>query len=151
MTKIDFYVLPADHEQIRHEFVCRLLHKVMARDVNVFIRTESRAYAEQLDTFAWQHKPEWYLPHQLLDPNSTTADTPVGPSIDIGFPDENGGENCGFHHDIIINLAPNVPPYFSSFQRLIEVVNQDSKILEQTRLNFKFYKDRGYPIDTHKL
>ncbi len=160
MTKVDFYVLPQPGEAARQMFICRLLNKLLGGDQTVFIRTRDAQSAIQLDEFIWANKPEWFLPHQIAATapevsedrkGATETLSPLPEQVEIGYPDATGNENCGLHHDVLVNLAPEIPSYFSSFQRLIEVVSQDTDVLEQTRINFKFYRDRGYPIDTHKL
>ncbi|RYG01950.1 MAG: DNA polymerase III subunit chi, partial [Chitinophagaceae bacterium] len=56
---------------------------------------------------------------------------------------------AGNHHDVLINLSRHIPDYFSRFDRLSEVVIQESAILENTREHYRFYKQRGYPITQH--
>jgi DNA polymerase-3 subunit chi len=56
-----------------------------------------------------------------------------------------------FHKDIIVNLTLEVPDNFSSFKRLIEIVQQDKQHVELARARYRWYKDRGYSITTHKL
>jgi DNA polymerase-3 subunit chi len=51
----------------------------------------------------------------------------------------------------MINLGNGVPEFFSRFDRLIEIVVTDPEITANSRLNYRFYKDRGYPLDTRKI
>jgi len=57
----------------------------------------------------------------------------------------------GQHHDVLINLAAEIPEYFSRFERVFEVVSQDPAVLNATRSHYKFYQDRGYPLKRHDL
>ena len=55
------------------------------------------------------------------------------------------------HDEVLINLRPEWPPFFSRFQRLIEIVSLDEEDRSQARARFKFYRDRGYEIKSHDL
>ncbi len=50
-----------------------------------------------------------------------------------------------------VNLASEPPSYFSRFERLIEVVTGDEDDRASGRARWRFYRDRGYPIQTHDL
>jgi DNA polymerase-3 subunit chi len=51
----------------------------------------------------------------------------------------------------MINLAAEVPAFFSRFERVLEVVDGDASRRAQSRSRFKFYRDRGYELATHNL
>ena len=53
--------------------------------------------------------------------------------------------------DLLISLRSKIPTHFSRFERLAEVVTQDQAILTETREHFAFYRERGYPVETHKI
>jgi DNA polymerase-3 subunit chi len=53
--------------------------------------------------------------------------------------------------DVLLNLRPEWPAFFSRFQRLVEIVGLDEADRAQARERFRFYRDRGYEIRTHDL
>jgi DNA polymerase-3 subunit chi len=53
--------------------------------------------------------------------------------------------------DVLITLAAEVPECFSRFQRVAEVVGADLEEKAGARERFRFYRDRGYPPQTHNL
>ena len=55
------------------------------------------------------------------------------------------------HDDVLLNLRHELPPFFSRFQRLVEIVSIDEEDRRQARDRFKFYRDRGYEIRSHDL
>ena len=55
------------------------------------------------------------------------------------------------HDEVLLNLRPEWPPFFSRFQRLIEIVSFDDGDRATARERFRFYRDRGYEIRTHDL
>ena len=56
-------------------------------------------------------------------------------------------ENC----DFLINLSNEVPPFFSRFERLAEILDQEEPILLAGRKRYLFYRDRGYNLEYHQL
>lgn len=140
MTRIDFYVLQAPDAEARLLFACRLIAKVLRQGHRIFVAARDREQADSLNTLLWTFQPESFTPHQIQ------AQTDLDCPILIGH-----GDDCGDHHDMLVNLKDEVPPYFSRFQRLAEVVIQAEPVLTSTRENWKFYRDRGYPIQSHSL
>jgi DNA polymerase-3 subunit chi len=55
------------------------------------------------------------------------------------------------HHGVLINLGEDVPVYFSRFERVLEIVPSQDDARASSRARFKFYRDRGYPLETHEL
>jgi DNA polymerase III subunit chi len=55
------------------------------------------------------------------------------------------------NEDVLLNLRAEWPPFFSRFQRLIEIVSRDEEDRAQARDRFRHYRDRGYEIRTHDL
>jgi DNA polymerase-3 subunit chi len=52
------------------------------------------------------------------------------------------------HYDLLINLDDEWPPFFSRFERLVEIVGTEEDNKVKARARYKFYKDRGYPLQT---
>jgi DNA polymerase-3 subunit chi len=82
-----------------------------------------------------------FVPHCAPD-DPLAADTPV--IVDCR------GEPLA-HEEVLVNLRPEWPPFFSRFQRLIEIVGTDGEDRAQARERFRFYRNRGYEIHTHDL
>jgi len=139
MTHIDFYVLPETTSEARWLFACRLLDKVHRMGMRTLVVMDDEVEAQQFDELLWTFKPESFIPHQLIN---TGKPAPV----EITF---NG--DAGDHQGLLLNLSKTIPPYFSRFERLSEVVIQEPLSLQTSRERFGFYKKRGYPIETRKL
>ena len=139
MTQVDFYVLPDTAARSRQLFCCRLAEKAFALGHRVFVHAASEGAARELDELMWTFRDRSFLPHCLAGADETAA-------VHIGA----GGEPAaGFH--LLINLGPEVPGFFSRFERVAEVVDGDDEQKRLGRERFRFYKDRGYPLETHKL
>jgi len=139
MTRIDFYILPDSETEARLLFACRVIDKAQRLGHQVFVAARDESQAESIDKLLWAFQPESFIPHKLQGENQRAP-------VVIGH-----GDDCDDHHDVLINLADRVPPYFSRFRRLTEVVVQEPQVLACTRDNYKFYRDRGYPIQSHDM
>lgn len=141
MTLIDFYVLQQQEVDAQHHFACRLIEKAVRQGNRVMVATKDEEESRKLDESLWSFRPDSFVPHALLG-EAHADQAPVLISH---------GEDDDTHHDVLVNLRLQVPPQFSRFKRLTEVVIQEPKVLENSRVSYAFYKKRGYPINTHKL
>lgn len=141
MTLIDFYVLQKDNREAQYHFACRLIEKAVRQGNRVMVATKDAEETQTLDKKLWDFRPDAFIPH-VSHKHEHAADAPVVISH---------SEDDDSHHDVLVNLRLEVPAQFSRFKRLAEVVIQEKKVLENSRLSYAFYKKRGYPINTHKL
>ena len=95
------------------------------------------AVAQQLDEKLWGFQATAFVPHALGVDNA-----PVAISVD---------KEPGDHHQILINLQPQIPSWFSRFDRVVEIIYPEPAYEQAKRDNFKFYKDRGYQLSFHDL
>ena len=138
MTQIDFHILPDDQLPQRWLYACRLIEKVQSMGHKVLIAADTLDDAHEIDDLLWSFKPESFIPHQLLGGDEEVP-------VEITCTHESGN-----HQDVLVNLRQDIPDYFSRFNRVVEIVIQEPKILESTRAHYKFYAQRGYPIVQHK-
>ncbi|ORU90892.1 MAG: DNA polymerase III subunit chi [Cycloclasticus sp. symbiont of Poecilosclerida sp. M] len=140
MTRIDFYVLADDTIEQQHIFACRLAQKASKQGHRVYIHTESEQQSKTLDDLLWAFSPTSFVPH--------TADKNECSSNPVYI--NHSGDPLNIH-EVLINLSQQTPDCFGRFERLAELVNQNNAIKQAGRERFKFYKSRGYPLQTHKL
>ena len=138
MTRIDFHIIPAVQNTDRLAYAARLVAKARTRQHSVLLAVDDADQAQALSDVLWSLTPDSFLPHGLLDGESE--------SVQIGWHDHPGD-----HHDVLVNLASELPDYFSRFERVFEVVSQEPSILEASRQRYRFYQDRGYPLNRHDL
>jgi DNA polymerase-3 subunit chi len=137
MTRIDFYFNIED--KFRH--VAELAQHAVSRQRRLFIYTADMQAAARLESILWSHPPTGFLPHCRSD-HPLVAETPI--IIDWQ------GQNL-LHDDVLINLTPEYPPFFSRFKGLIEVVGREEDDRSTARARFRFYRDRGYEIKSHDV
>lgn len=137
MTRIDFYQIESDEAPLA--FACRLVEKIYRAGHRIYIHTKDADEAAALDDLLWTFRPERFIPHCL---QSTGEEAPIR----IGHaaePDD--------HQQVLVNLSGVVPDFFSRFERVAEVVPLDENSRKSARENYKFYKDRGYPLEYHPM
>lgn len=141
MTDIDFYILSAQQPQQRLDFACRLIEKAYRSRCKVLVQLDNQEQAKAFDELLWSYRENSFLPHSILD-----ADTVIE------------GDNCPVflaydeqqkppHFDVLVNLANEIPSTFARYKRVLEVVIQQDDVLKNTRDHYRFYKERGYPIN----
>ena len=137
MTAIDFYT----HVTDKLRTACRLAGKAHAGGLHVHVACPDADTAQALDRLLWTASPTGFVPH--CDPQHRLA--PVT-AVHI---DHTGADPL--HDGVLINLRAEQPPYFSRFERLIEIVSLDDEDRRLARERYRFYRERGYPLDSHDL
>ena len=137
MTEIDFYFNAPDRLQV----ACRLAGKALAQGKHTLIYATDAELLARIDKLLWTWPAVGFVPHCRLD-DPLAAETPVLLS---------GDERAPEHHEILLNLAPECPPHFASFERLLEVVPAEDPERQAGRDRYRFYKQRGYRIAHHDL
>ncbi|MEK7223495.1 MAG: DNA polymerase III subunit chi [Pseudomonadota bacterium] len=141
MTRVDFYLLDDATEGGRNLTVCKLAHKAFHLGHRIYILTHDDESAQQFDRLLWIFSAGSFIPHGL-GARRADADMPVLIGRDEPPP---------AHEDVLIQLTPQVPEFFSRFQRVAEVVHGSDGEKTLARERFRFYRDRGYALQTHKI
>ncbi|WP_444932051.1 DNA polymerase III subunit chi [Microbulbifer sp. SSSA002] len=139
MTRIDFYILSSDQPEHADIFACRLAEKAYRAGMRVLIAVDNPQRVEQMDQLLWSFREDSFLPHAPQADNQQAQ-------IEI-----NSGDDPADHHGLLINLCTKVPKWFSRFERLAEIVIQQPEPLKRSRLRFGHFRDRGYPLQSHKI
>lgn len=140
MTKIDFYT--GSENKLRT--ACQLSHKAMQSGVRVLLHTPDEAVTEALDKLLWHYPAVAFIPH--CRSHDEAGQTMPDPSLSK-WPVVVGHRGDSFpHSELLINLHTSCPPFFSRFERLIEIVGEDAEDVRMGRERFGFYRDRGYEL-----
>jgi DNA polymerase III subunit chi len=135
MTSIDFYTHVAD----RLAVAGRIVAKALAQHGHVRVLTPDSATTDALDRMLWLQPATGFLPHCRVS-SPLASQTPVW--IDHAM--EHSGPAA-----VLINLQDSPPPFFSRFERMVEIVTLDGAAAARDR--FRFYRERGYELRTHNL
>lgn len=141
MTRVDFYLVGGNGK--RELFTCRLVQKIYQQGHRAYVLVESDTQAQALDNALWTFNESSFVPHALhREDRHADADSPVL----LGT-----GEPPADIHDVLILLSAETPAWFSRFERVAEVVGNSDNERASARERFRFYRDRGYPLDTHEV
>jgi DNA polymerase-3 subunit chi len=144
VTQVDFYILESDSDEARLRLACRIAEKATQLDHHVFVHATSDHEALKLDELLWTFSQGSFIPHRVV---REALDRPPPEPVLIGVNQPPGPGRW----DVLINLAPEVPEFFSRYGRVAEVVDADPARREQSRERYRFYRDRGYPLSTHQI
>ncbi|HLP98734.1 MAG TPA: DNA polymerase III subunit chi [Sideroxyarcus sp.] len=131
MTKVDFYTGSEDKLRI----ACQLSQKAMQNGLRVLLHVPDEDTADKLDKLLWHFPATAFLPH-CRSHAAEAADMPIVIGCDETFP----------HSQLLISLHNECLPFFSRFERVIEIVSRDAEDAKLGRDRYKFYKDRGYEL-----
>ncbi len=132
MTQIFFYHGAAD----KIAAACALLGGAYAKKKAMLVFAPDKEIANSIDRMLWTQSALSFIPHCRAD-SPLAGETPIliTDSLDTIPQDER-----------LMNLSQEIPPGFSRFQSLIEVVGQEDAERDAARTRVKFYKDRGYEV-----
>jgi len=136
MTRIDFHFNAPD----KLHYACRIVRKAHAAGQPVVVYCSDTERLHQFDQTLWSFSPLDFLPHCYAH-EPLAAQTPI-----LLTSTANGQLPI---HEILINLDDHWPPFFSEFERLIEVVGCEDSDRAQGRERYKFYRDRGYALNNY--
>jgi len=132
LTQVFFYHGAAD----KIAAACALLGGAYAKQKAMLVFAPDSDIANSIDRMLWTHAALSFVPHCRAD-SPLAAETPIliTDQLDSIPQDER-----------LMNLSQVIPPGFSRFQSLIEVVGQGEDERGAARERVKFYKDRGYEV-----
>jgi DNA polymerase-3 subunit chi len=137
--RIDFYILKSSPN--RELAACRLCEKAWQQGMQIYIQADSESQALQLDELLWTFRDGSFIPH-CLTTDTAAAATPVI----IGWNTEPQQTR-----QVLINLAQAVPPFYTQFERLAEIVNQEEGIKNAGRERFAFYRQQNHELHHHEI
>lgn len=140
MTRVDFYVLKPGCRGNRFTLAARLAEKAWHHGHRVLIAVPDEEQQRHMNRLLWTLRDTSFVPHGLL----READPVLNPVL-ITLDD------AGDEQDVLINLQPQIPEFFSRFERVAECVDHDEPLRQASRERYRFYRERGYPLHTHEV
>jgi DNA polymerase-3 subunit chi len=137
VTRIDFYRYAEDKQRL----ACRLAAKAYAKPSKVVVYSPDPKVLADFDKALWTYQATGFVPHCFAG-SPLAAETPVVLA--------STGDDLP-HHDVLLNLGEEWPPFFASFERLLEIVAADEGDKERARARYVFYKKRGYEIQVNDI
>ena len=132
MTKVDFYTGSSD----KLRTACQLSHKAMQNGVRVLLHAPDAAMADALDKLLWNYPATAFIPHCYSHDDEAGGMPVIVAHQGDSFP----------HSELLISLHTGCLPFFSRFERVIEIVSQEEEDARLGRERYGFYRDRGYEM-----
>ena len=132
MTQVFFYHGASD----KIAAACALLGGAYAKNKPVLVYAPDNDVANDVDRMLWTHSALSFVPH-CRSGSPLAAETPILITDNLDLLPQD---------DRLMNLSEVVPPGFSRFHSLIEVVGREEADRGSARDRVKFYKDRGYEV-----
>jgi DNA polymerase-3 subunit chi len=139
--QVDFYVLEDASGGARLRTACRIVEKAYLADSRVLVWLPDPEALRAFDDLLWTFGDRSFVPHELLQPGAQ-QEAPVLLSTEA-VPAE--------PVDVIVNLAPDVPPCAPLARRIIEIIDGDAERRQAGRNRFRTYKERGLQPASHNL
>jgi len=136
-TRITFYFNAPD----KRDGARKLAAKAYQGGRHTLVYTADPAQAQAVDQSFWTAQHLTFLPHVPCG-HPLAHETPILIGAD---------PNALVSADVLINLDSEPPGFFGRFERLLEIVTMDPDDRERGRARFRFFRERGYTLDTHDL
>lgn len=137
MTRIQFLHSAPD----RLAAAAAWLRQAWQRREPVLVYVPDRGAAEQLDRLLWSQPATAFVPHCAAD-SALAAETPILLASRLDEPP---------HDRCLLNLGDELPPGFSRFEDLVEIVSTADADRLPARERFKFYRERGYALEARDI
>jgi DNA polymerase III subunit chi len=140
--RVDFYILEGQSPSGRLRLACKLAEKAYLASQTVLVWHTDPAELKAFDQMLWVFNDGSFVPHEALSESVTPADTPVLLS---------SGAALTVSVDIIINLAPELPPWLAQTPRVAEIIDGDDARRRAGRARFKAYRELGVQPTSHNI
>jgi len=141
--RVDFYIIEDPSSTARLKLACKLAEKAYLAGQTVLVwHTDPRELSE-FDELLWTFNDGSFVPHEALPNNGAPrAESPVFLSAGVAL---------SANVDILINLAPELPPGLSYTRRVAEIIDGDDTRRRYGRARFKAYRELGVQPASHHL
>jgi DNA polymerase III subunit chi len=142
MLEVSFYILPSASLQERDVLICKLAEKAYRQGIYSVILTASEAHSKLLDDLLWTLRANSFIPHQIISENNVDYPKQILISADM---------TCLPKNSTLINVSQQTPSQPLQFERILEIVHQESLCLAAGRERYRHYQAVGAKLTTHKL
>ena len=132
MTEVKFF-FNVDHKL---NFACKLAKKAFEDGRKLVVYAPDAACASEFDRLLWTFSQLSFVPHVRAEHVLASATPIIIATNDQALP----------HHDALLNLGNEPPPFFSRFEHLREIVSMNEEDRNCARERAKFYKSRGFNV-----
>ncbi|MDP0589024.1 MAG: DNA polymerase III subunit chi [Candidatus Endonucleobacter bathymodioli] len=145
MPQVTFYKLISS-DLTPEEFACRLSNKAWHNDWTTHIHTLDEQACQHFDKLLWEWRDYSFIPHLIHHPKDAFVNH--GTIVTIGC--DNPPQE---QQDMLINLAPSLPPFYNQFNKVCEIVANihDNDSINVSRNKFRQYREAGIKPETYPI
>lgn len=137
MTEVKFFF----NVDNKLAFACRLAKRAHDEGRRLIVYAPQPSLANEFDRQLWSFSQLSFVPHVQAG-HALAGETPIViAQNDEALP----------HHEALLNLSDEPPPFFTRFEHLREIVSMDDEDRAKARERLKFYKSRGFDIQNHDM
>ena len=140
-VRIDFYVLEANATNGRLRLACKIIDRAYRSGHSVYLRTRDDQESDLLDDLLWTFSQTSFIPHVRNTGNAG----PTAPVHIDHHPPQSGAA------EVVVSVADQPVEDYSNFERIAEVVGFNESERLSVRSRFKFYRDQGLELETHRI
>ena len=139
---VAFYVIEEASSAARLKLACRITDKAFRARQTVLIWHSDATELAMLDELLWTFGDDRsFIPHERIVPG-TACEAPV-------LLTTNAAPSSGI--DVLVNLAPEVPPVAERAARIVEIIDGDPARREAGRARFRTYRKLGLQPVMHNV
>jgi DNA polymerase III subunit chi len=140
--RVDFYILDQDSAAGRLKLACKLAEKAYLAAQTVLVWHTDPGELRAFDEMLWTFNDGSFVPHETLPTDGALSESPVQLSSGVAL---------SANVDIIINLAPDLPPFLPKTRRVAEIIDGDELRRRAGRARFKAYRELGVQPASHNI
>ena len=137
MTEIKFFF----NVDNKLHFACKMAKRAYDDGRKLIVYAPSAKLTDEFDRLLWTFSQLSFVPH-VKAAHALAAATPI-----VIANDDTGLT----HHEALLNIGDDPPPFFSRFDALREIVSTDEDDRASARERMKFYKSRGFAVQTQDM
>jgi len=146
-TQVMFYLLKDDvteesdkdtRSAIYH--ACLQASHFYRQNQRVYIYTQDKQHAEQVDEMLWAFDSDSFVPHNLVGEGPKQ-----GAIVEIGHQAPQG------RRPVLINLTSTVPNFANQFNYIVDFVPSDEALKQQARERFKTCRQWGFQVNNQAV
>lgn len=139
--RIDFYLILDEKSEALLRVTCRLAEKAYLAGHQIYIAVNSPSLQHQLDETLWTFRDISFVPHCFYGQTRVPQ-----PPVQIGCQ-----QNPHDMSDILINLTLTSLPFYSQFNRVIEIIPADEASKQAGRVLYRQYRADGCELTIHEV
>jgi DNA polymerase-3 subunit chi len=141
MTRISFFHGANDRLQAAAQWIAETQRSDAPAHGPCVVYAPLKAQADALDRLLWTAVATGFTPHCQAG-SALAEETPVLIATHL---------DTVSHDRHLVNLSNEIPPGLDQFAHMTEIISLNDDVRLPGRERFRFYREQGYPLESHDL